>query len=72
MATSKPAPTVGLRLEDLPEVLTLDELAGFLRVHRRTLSRMCEQGQIPYRKIGDTYRFSKRAIQRWLEEAASE
>lgn len=49
-----------------PEVLTLEEVAAYLRLPAETIARQVVQGQIPGRKIEDTWRFLKAAIDDWL------
>jgi excisionase family DNA binding protein len=51
---------------DPPEVLTLDELAAYLRLPKETIIRQAAQGMLPGRQIEDTWRFLKAAIDDWL------
>jgi excisionase family DNA binding protein len=55
----------------LPDVLTLDEAAEYLRLPRETLERQVAQGYIPGRRIEDTWRFLKAAIDDWLRSQDS-
>lgn len=48
------------------EVLTLGEAAHYLRLPARTLRKQAEQGHNPARRIGDTWRFLKAALDDWL------
>ena len=41
------------------ELLTLAEAAAYLRVHRRTMSRLLQQGVLPGTKIGRQWRVRK-------------
>ena len=51
----------------LPCVLTVDELASFLRVNRDTAYKAIADGQIPgTRKIGRNIRISRDAVIEWL------
>ena len=45
---------------------TLDEVSQFLKVSPRTVRRLVTKGEIPGRKIGNHWRFSPVAVQRWL------
>ncbi|MFM2431232.1 MAG: hypothetical protein RLZZ511_2445 [Cyanobacteriota bacterium] len=47
-------------------VLTLDELADYLKLPPEMLLRQVNQGKLPGRKIEDTWRFLKDAIDDWL------
>jgi Helix-turn-helix domain len=44
---------------DTPEVLTLEEVAAYLRLPQDTIARQAAQGAIPGRQIEDTWRFLK-------------
>ncbi|PYS28314.1 MAG: DNA-binding protein [Acidobacteria bacterium] len=48
------------------EVLTLEEVARYLRLPKDTIVRQAAQGTIPGRRIEDTWRFLKAAIDDWL------
>ena len=48
------------------EVLTLEEVARYLRLPKDTIVRQAAQGAIPGRRIEDTWRFLKAAIDDWL------
>ena len=50
----------------VPDVLTLEEAANYLRLPRETIERQAAQGQIPGRRIEDTWRFLRAAIDDWL------
>src|SRR5436190_392836 len=50
----------------LPDVLTLEEAATYLRLPKETVERQATQGQIPGRRIEDSWRFLKAAIDEWL------
>jgi excisionase family DNA binding protein len=47
------------------KVITISELAQYLRVHRSTLYRLLKKGQLPAFKIGSDWRFNVEAIDRW-------
>ena len=50
----------------MPDVLTLEEVADYLRLPKELVERQARQGQIPGRRIEDTWRFLKEAINDWL------
>jgi excisionase family DNA binding protein len=50
------------------EVLTIEELATYLKISKSTLYKLVREGKIPCQKIGRHWRFRKGAIDRWLEE----
>lgn len=53
------------------EVLTIDELAAYLKIAKSTLYKLSQEGRIPAQKVGRHWRFRKDAIDRWLEEPGS-
>jgi excisionase family DNA binding protein len=48
------------------EILTIDDLAGYLRIPKSTLYKLVREGAIPCQKIGKHWRFHKSAIDQWL------
>ncbi len=53
-----------------PEVLLAGEAAALLRVEEATVLRAAEAGDVPGRRIGDDWRFSRAALLDWLARAA--
>ncbi len=49
-----------------PEVMTLAEAAAFLRVAAGDLEAMAKRLEVPGRRIGREWRFSRVALERWL------
>jgi excisionase family DNA binding protein len=49
------------------EVLTIDELAFYLKIPKSTLYKLAREGKVPANKVGRHWRFQKRSIDRWLE-----
>ena len=47
---------------------TVGELAEFLKVHHTTIYRLVKRQDLPAFKIGSDWRFSKKAIEKWLAE----
>lgn len=50
-------------------VLTIGELSDYLRIPRSTLYKLAQEGEIPGQKVGRRWRFLRKAVDRWLEEA---
>jgi excisionase family DNA binding protein len=55
----------------LPDVLTLEEAANYLRLPKDTVERQAARGLIPGRWIEDTWRFLKAALDDWLRSRDS-
>jgi excisionase family DNA binding protein len=51
----------------LQDVLTLDEVAQYLRLPKETIERQASQGKIPGRRIEESWRFLKKGIDQWLQ-----
>jgi len=50
------------------EILTLEEVAKYLRVSERTVYDCAQKGEIPAGKIRSAWRFKKSEIDRWVNE----
>ena len=48
------------------EVLTLEQLATLLELDVEVVGALAEEGDIPGRKLGEQWRFSRAAILAWL------
>jgi excisionase family DNA binding protein len=48
------------------EILTPAQLAGLLQVEEDTIVELAEQGELPGKKVGEEWRFSREAILAWL------
>lgn len=55
-----------MRATALPDVLTLEETASYLRMPTETIERVATIGQLPGRRIDDSWRFLREAIDEWL------
>jgi excisionase family DNA binding protein len=51
-----------------PEIMTIGEVAAYLRVHPSTIYRLLKHQEIPGFKIGSDWRFTKTAIDHWVTE----
>ncbi len=47
-------------------VMTLRELAQFLRCHESTVYRLTKRGQIPAFRLGSEWRFLRSKIEQWI------
>ena len=53
------------------EILTLDEVAKYLRVSDRTVYEWAQKGEIPAGKIGTVWRFKKSELEQWVNNRLS-
>ena len=49
-------------------ILTVQEVARYLRVHTMTVYRMIQRGDLPGVRVGRGWRFKRDQIDRWLAE----
>lgn len=50
------------------EILTLQDVADLLKVHRKTIYTMAQRGEIPCFKVRGQWRFRREDIDRWIQE----
>ena len=52
----------------MEKLLTLYELAAYLRLNKFTVYRMVDRGELPSIKVANQWRFKEKDIDKWLEE----
>ena len=50
------------------DILTIEEVAKYLRVSERTVYDWAQKGEIPSGKIGTVWRFKKSEIEKWVND----
>jgi excisionase family DNA binding protein len=50
------------------KVMTVREVAQFLRVHQTTIYRLLRTDGIPAFKVGSDWRFSQQAVEAWMKK----
>jgi excisionase family DNA binding protein len=60
-----------IRRREQPEedVLNLDEAAQLLKVSDRTLWGLARDGEVPSRRVGKQYRFSRSQLLEWIRNS---
>lgn len=53
------------------DILTIEEVAKYLRVSERTVYDWAQKGEIPSGKIGTVWRFKKADIEKWVNDRLS-
>ncbi|WP_297500112.1 helix-turn-helix domain-containing protein [Ferrovum sp.] len=53
------------------EIITIKELAEYLKVTERTIYRLAAIKKIPAFKVGGTWRFSRADIDSWIKQQSS-
>ncbi len=52
----------------MTEIMTVEEMARYLRVNERTIYRLLKRGDIPATRVGRQWRFEKYLIDEWLRQ----
>lgn len=55
-----------MNLLNYPEIMTLEEVAEYLRCNERTIANWAADGKMPAGKIGTSWRFKRSDIQKWV------
>ena len=50
------------------EILTLKEVADYLKLAQKTAYRLAAEGKLPGFKVGGSWRFKKEDILQWIED----
>lgn len=50
------------------EILTLREVAEYLKLAEKTAYRLAAEGKLPGFKVGGSWRFKREDIEKWIEE----
>ncbi|MFP6584964.1 MAG: PTS sugar transporter subunit IIA [Candidatus Hydrogenedentota bacterium] len=53
------------------DILTIEEIAQYLRVSERTVYDWANKGSIPCGKLGTTWRFKRSEVEKWIDEKLS-
>jgi excisionase family DNA binding protein len=51
----------------LDDILTLKEVASYLKLAEKTACRLAAEGKLPGFKVGGSWRFKKLDIENWIE-----
>ena len=49
------------------EIMTIDELAEYLKISKSTLYKLAVENKLPGTKIGKRWRFHKDAVDEWVK-----
>ncbi|MCG7932143.1 MAG: helix-turn-helix domain-containing protein [Candidatus Thiodiazotropha lotti] len=50
------------------EILTLKEVAAYLKLAEKTAYRLAAEGKLPGFKVGGSWRFKKEDVENWIEQ----
>ena len=54
--------------EPSDDILTMHELAAYLKLNEKTAYRLAAQGEIPGFKVGGSWRFRRKEIDIWIDK----
>ena len=52
----------------LSDILTINEVAEYLKIGERTMYRLVAAKKVPAFKVGGTWRFSRADIESWIKQ----
>lgn len=55
-------------MADNSQIMTLKEVAEYLKLRERTIYKWAQKGQIPASKLGSVWRFRKAEIDTWVDK----
>lgn len=50
------------------QILTIKEVAEYLKVNERTVYRLAGKGELPGFKVANTWRFKSEDIEKWIKQ----
>jgi excisionase family DNA binding protein len=50
------------------EIMTVKELAEYLKIAEKTAYRFAAEGKVPGFKVGSAWRFKKKEVDKWIEK----
>lgn len=54
------------------QILTIREVAEFLKINEKTAYKLAAEGKIPGFKVGGSWRFDREAIASWIKRKVEE
>lgn len=58
--------------DETGEIFTLEEVASYLKVGKRTVYRLAAEKKLPAFKVGGAWRFSRSEIYQWIKEQSNQ
>ena len=53
--------------ESMPDMLTIAEVAKYLKLHELTVRRLAREGELPAFKVGRQWRIKRDLLESWIE-----
>jgi len=48
-------------------IMTVDEVSDYLRLAQSTVYKLLNEGKLPGRKVGGSWRFSRQVLDEWIK-----
>lgn len=55
-------------MHDTGDLITIKEVAEYLKIAEKTIYRMAAEGKIPAYKVGGSWRFRRKEVEQWFEK----
>ncbi|WP_375612860.1 MULTISPECIES: helix-turn-helix domain-containing protein [unclassified Bartonella] len=59
-------------MSDEHDILTVEEVARYLKVTERHVYKLLSDRKIPAFKVGGAWRFKREQLEKWIEEGVNE
>ena len=66
--TEDTRPTSSSNEENMPDMLTIAEVARYLKLHELTVRRLAREGELPAFKVGRQWRIKRDLLESWIEQ----
>ena len=60
--------TEDAKFEEMADMLTIAEVATYLKLHELTVRRLAREGELPAFKVGRQWRIKRDLLESWIEE----
>jgi excisionase family DNA binding protein len=54
--------------ESMPDMMTISEVAKYLKLHELTVRRLAREGELPAFKVGRQWRIKRDLLENWIQE----
>ena len=53
--------------DEMPDMMTIAEVAKYLKLHELTVRRLAREGELPAFKVGRQWRIKRDLLEKWIE-----
>ena len=65
-------PSTSANEEELSDMMTIAEVAKYLKLHELTVRRLAREGELPAFKVGRQWRVKRDLLESWIEERSGQ